>query len=142
MGDGDARGGGRGEPGGDTRDHLTGDAVPRNEGALLGPPAEQVRIAALEPYHEAALPGLVDQELVGLILGELVLGGPLAHVDALGMWRRFVEQSGVGQRIENHDIGGAQPRESGNRDQSGIARARAHQANRSGLFFFVGVQDA
>ncbi len=89
--------------------------------ALLGPAAEEVRVAALEP-DDGLPPGRqVGEQLVGFVLRQLVVAGTFAHVDALGLGGGFGEQHGVGQGVVDHDVRPAEAAESGNGDQARIA---------------------
>ena len=63
----------------------------RTKRRLLRPPAEQVRVAALEPYDLLALARELDEQLVRFVLRELVGLGAFADVDAFRVLTRLVQ---------------------------------------------------
>ena len=72
---------------------------------LLGPPAEDERVTALEPSYEPARPGPVDQCGVDLLLGHGPAVGDLADVDDLDVRGQLVEQRARGQSVGEHHVG-------------------------------------
>ena len=91
VGDGDARGGGRSDARGDAGDDLAADASPCAERRLFRATAKEVRVAALEPDHTLALLRKIDEQLIGLVLRELVVLGPLADVVSRRVLGRLVQ---------------------------------------------------
>jgi hypothetical protein len=67
--------------------------------------------------------------LVRLVLREFVCLGALTHVDADGIERRFIEQPGVRERIENNHLRAADQLEPAHGNPADIARPRANQKN-------------
>ena len=58
-----------------------GDARGAEVLGLLGPPAEDERVAPLEPDHPPALPGVLDQQVVDLVLRQRAMADRLARAD-------------------------------------------------------------
>ena len=108
--DGHASGGRRGERGGDARHHLERHArSPQGEG-LLAAPAEQERVATLQPHDARVLLRELDQEVVDELLRDRT-SGALADVDALDVPGHEREHLGVRERVVHDDVSGReQPR--------------------------------
>ena len=67
------------------------------------PTPEHARIPALQPHHPSPTPGVLDQQRVDVLLRKRVVARRLAHIDAQGMWRGFVEERRIEQAVvENH----------------------------------------
>ena len=92
---------------------------------LLGPAAEEERVAALEADHGLALLGVLHQELVGLPLAQVVVPGPLPGVDELGALLALLQQLGVGQGVVHDDVGAPEQLHTLDREKAGVSRPRA-----------------
>ena len=93
MGDRDARVGRRRDPGGHARHDLERHARRRERLGLLAAAPEHERVAALEPHHALARAAELDQQLVGLLLGERRRAGLLADVAQLRIRPRPLERA-------------------------------------------------
>ena len=126
-------GGGRARDAGGHAGHdLAANAVRGQKRTLFGPATEKVGVAAFEADDVEALPGQVQQQLVGLVLSQFVMTCPLTHIQPPGRRRSQGQQGRVGQGVEDHRVGSAQQVVSGNRDQARVARPRADQKDGSG----------
>ena len=100
---------------------------------LLAAAAEDERIAALQPQHTPAIPGMADQPAGNIGLFRRRPSAAFAGVDKLGAGPREVEDARIDQRVINHHVGLAQPVERVQRQQPRIAGARARQPHPAGL---------
>src|SRR5439155_205437 len=97
---------------------------------LLGEPAEDRGVAALEPDDAPAAARTIDEEPVDLRLAHAVAAGRLAGVDDLGVRRRLGEQRGgdeaivhpAGQPDQRTAIGRVEPKRASNSFASARAR--------------------
>src|SRR5262249_61166241 len=71
---------------------------------LLGEPAEDRRVTALEADDAATAAGAIDQQPVDLRLAHAVAARRLAGVDDLGLRRRFTQQRLRNQPIVGGDV--------------------------------------
>ena len=105
-------------------------------------PAEHARVAALQPHHHAAFAGVlhqqgVDRRLAGVLGARLAAAvrhaakAALADVDPARL-RREGAQGRVGERIEQHHVGGAQPLGAAQGDQVGLAGAGTDEDDAAG----------
>ena len=87
---------------------------------FLAAPAEDERVAALEPHDAAAAPRRANHDRVNLALRERVTPGALANEEALCAPRQ-PQHPRVDERVVQHEIGRAQPGRGLPRQQSRIA---------------------
>ena len=103
MGDGDARVGGRGDPGGDAGHDLERDARRAQRERLLAAAAEHERVAALQAHDAPARPGALEHQRLGLLLGHRASAALLADEQQLGVRARAVERRRRDQAVvEDH----------------------------------------
>ena len=94
---------------------------------LLVAAGEHERIAALEPHHELARPGPVDQHVVDRVLRHRPAVRDLRGVDHLDVRRELGEQFRRRQPVGDHDVGLRQQPAAAHGDQFGVAGAAADQ---------------
>ena len=94
-----------GDGGGHTGDLLKVHTAAGQELQLLPAAAEHEGIAALEPHHPMARPGLLQQNLVDLFLWYGMARGLLAHIDAPGAGRNQVQNGRTDQTVIHHHVG-------------------------------------
>jgi hypothetical protein len=126
VGDGDPRR--RGHRRADARNDLERDAGLDQRQRLLAAPPEHERIAALQADHVVTAAGLADHQAVDRLLGHRRPAGALAHVEPARLGRQR-PQLGPRQRVEQHQVGLAQPPVRAHRQQVDVARAGAHQGH-------------
>ena len=131
MGHRDARVGRDANSRGDAGHQLEGNPVPNQVLGLLGPAAEDERIAPLEPDHHAPGRGMLEQECVDLILIERAMSARLPRADPHRRRRRQLEQPRAGQVIIDHHVGPRQRLRPAQRQQPRVARPRPHQIDHS-----------
>ena len=85
------------------RHHFVSHALLVQEQRFLAALIEQERIAPLEPRHRLAFARLLREQVADRILIAR-LGRGAADVDALGVLRRDVQQIGMHEVIEDHDV--------------------------------------
>ena len=90
---------------------------------------EQERIAPLEPRHRLALARLLGEQIADRVLIAR-LGRGAADVDALGVLGRDLEQLGMHEVIEDHDVGFLQAAIPAQGDEVGRAGTGADQVDR------------
>ena len=96
---------------------------------LLAAATEEEGVTSLEAHHVFTLHGLVQQDLIDLVLGHRVAGGLLAHVDVLGLLRHHGQNGGADQPVIHHHLRlleGLQPLPG---QQAGVAGACPHQCH-------------
>ena len=111
----------------DPRYHLKGDPGLGQELQLFAAPAKEEGVAALEAHHPLARLGFLQENLVDLVLGHLVVAGLLAHVDLLGTLGHQGEDGGAHQPVVDHHLGLGNGLFPLFREQSRVAGTRAHQ---------------
>ena len=89
---------------------------------LLGPTAEDERVAPLEPDHPAALACVLDQQGVDLLLRHGAVADRLARADPEGGGGGQVEQARARQVVVDHHVGPRQDLGAPAGQQAGIAR--------------------
>src|SRR5579859_4107892 len=94
---------------------------------LLAAPAEDERIAALEPDHEPPGQGVRNQDGVDVILLHGRAVRDLGRVDDLDIRRQFIEQRLRGEPVDHHNVGLAEQLPAPHGDQPRVARPAAHQ---------------
>ena len=133
MSDRDARVGGSGEGGTHTGHDLITTAG-RSQGlGLLAAPAEQKRVAALEPRHGFSRAGFFDQHVIDSLLRKRVGPGFLARVDFLGRLRGEFQQERIAQIIVDHHVRTLEAVTAFEGQQAGIAGAGADEITDSFL---------
>jgi len=91
MGDRNTGGGRHRNGRADAGDDLDGDGRPCQSQGFLTAPAEDERIAPLQPHDAATAAGVVDEEGIDLFLLQAVIPAHLAGEDPERSARRFVE---------------------------------------------------
>ncbi|MNE36016.1 hypothetical protein D3C80_1298090 [compost metagenome] len=132
VGQGDPGIGAAAGGGSDARYHLTIDAVLQEEVEFFGAPAEDERVAALEPHHPLALGRQVDQQLVDLCLGQAVVAADLANVMAAASGRDQGQQFTADQAVIDHGIGLHQQAPGAQGEQARIAGPGTDQGDFAG----------
>ena len=92
--------------------------------------AEHERVAALQPHDAAAAARGADHQRVNRRLRHRMAAGALADVEALRA-ARVAQDPVVDQRVVEHEVGGAQPRDRRARQQPGIAGPGADERDMS-----------
>ncbi len=100
---------------------------------LLAAAAEDERVAALQANHDAALGGVLGEELVDAPLRNGVHRRLLAHVDELGVGRRQGEHRVVGEAVVDDHVGARERVGAVTREQAGVAGAAADQVDGAGV---------
>ena len=125
----DRQAGVRGRP--DARRHPRHDAEGHPGGVevlrLLGPPAEDIGIAPLEPDHGPAFAGVADEHRVDLVLRHRALAPPLAGEDELGPRPGPGRASGVDQVVIHDHVGPRQGLRPGPGQEAGVPRPGADE---------------
>ena len=106
VGDGDAGVCCSGHGSGDAGDDFNMDIVLVEDDGFFRASAEDIGVSAFEPDDDMAFSGLVDEELVGLILGKFVFFCSFSGVDEFGVWGDVIEEERVGECVENDASGG------------------------------------
>ena len=91
---------------GDSRDHFERNSRVRQRLRLFAAPAEDERVAALQPHHHQAPPRPLDQQFADLFLAERVRCFLLPHVQPLRLRRRQFHQRLGSQIVIEDRIGG------------------------------------
>ena len=107
-----------GQRGRDAGHHLAVDAVLGQCLQFFFQPAEQARVAALQPYHPGMLLRLPHQQCIDGGLPRGVGEAALAHVDPLRTGGQFA-QGRVGEGVEQHHVGTGQQARAAQRDEVG-----------------------
>ncbi|MNI52896.1 hypothetical protein D3C73_1077040 [compost metagenome] len=115
--------------GGNAGHYLAIDVALQQVLQLFGTPAENERIAALEPYHPLALVGQIHQQLVDLLLGQTVATTGLADVVPSAGQRDQREQFRADQAVVDHGVGLHQQAPGAQGQQARIAGAGADQGD-------------
>jgi hypothetical protein len=115
-----------GERGGDAGDDLAFDSGRGERRQLLFQTPEDARVAALQAHDARAALRVAHQQHVDLRLPDGVVEPALADVDPARL-RCEAAQRGIGQRVEQHDVGFAQPLHAAQRDQVRRAGAGADE---------------
>ena len=92
--------------------------------------AEHERVAALQPHDAPAAARGANHQRVNRRLRHRVAAGALADEEALRP-PRVAQDAVVDQRVVQHEVGGAQPRDRRARQQPGIARTGADERDMS-----------
>ena len=132
MGQGNAGIGGGSQGCRDAGQHGEIDPGGRERLQLLSAAAEDKRIAALEPHHPLALPGVLDQQRIDLLLSAADISGRLAHAYARRVAPRQIEDRGRHQPVVQDHIGVVQRPQSLEGQQFRIAGTRPDQPHLSG----------
>ena len=132
MGDGHACIGRHGVRRGHSGHHLELDAGGAQLERLLPAAAEDERVAALQPNHALTAAAELHQEGVGLLLRERLEAGPLAGEVQLGARRGHRHHPWIHQGVVDERIAAPQELGAAQREEAGIARARADQIDRHG----------
>jgi hypothetical protein len=134
---------GRGERGGDARDDLGRDARRGERLELLLEAAEHARVAPLQAHDARARGRVLHEQGVDRRLARVLGAGAgarmrhaakaaLADVDPARLGRERAQRR-VGERVEEHDVGGAQPLGAAQGDQIGLAGPGADEDDRAAL---------
>ena len=108
MGDRDAGVCGGGHRRRDPRHYLKGDLRLGQRQGFFAAPAENERVAALEPYHRLPRHPLRDQQLVDFRLGQRLPASFLAHEHTLRRRGRQLHQGRIKQPVVHHHLRGSQ----------------------------------
>ncbi len=108
VGHGHARVGGHGDRRCDTRHDLVRHAGRAQRERLLPAPAEEQRIAALQPHDRRCAAPVLDQTLRRLVLRQRHAARLLARVDQQAPRRGEIEQRISGQAVVDDHVGAAQ----------------------------------
>ncbi len=136
VGDGDAGVGGRGRGRGHPGDDLEVDALGHQFLDLLGAPAEDERVAALQPDDHLAELGVLHEQFVDAVLGKGVQTATfLAGIDELRVFRHVVEQLGAGEIVVDDHLGVLEQVFAAQGDESGITRAGADEVDFAGALW-------
>ncbi|CAD5989107.1 protein of unknown function [Streptomyces sp. KY70] len=137
VGDRDTGCPGDGDGAGDPGDDRAGDALGGQRLRLLHAPAEDERVAALEPDHGLARLGVLDQRLVDRLLGHEPAVRDLRRVDHLDVRRQFVEQVAGAEAVGDDHVGLGEEAAAAHRDQVRVAGAAADQGDAGGVVAVV-----
>lgn len=118
----------RGRDGRHARHDLEGNFGLHQRLRLLAPATEDVGIATFEPHDAFARARLGDHQCVELFLGNVL---SFAARNQFAARAGVPEQCRVDQQIVNDHVGALQQIRAAQREQSRIARARAHQIYRA-----------
>ena len=99
---------------------------------LLHPPAEHVRVAALEADDAPAGSGMLDQQPVDLVLRHRVAAGHLGRVDDQHTSVELVEERERRQSVGHHDVGLGQLGAAADGDQAGVTWSPTDEDDPSG----------
>ncbi len=124
-----ARVGGHADPRRHPRHHLERQARGAQVLGLLRPPAEDERVAPLEPDHPTALAGVLGQDGVDLLLRQRAMADRLARADPQAAGRGEVEQPGAGQVVVDDHLGAAEDLLAPTGEQARVAGAGADQVD-------------
>src|SRR5439155_11136466 len=128
MGQGNAGVRRRRDGGADARDDLEWYAGGREGLGLLAAATEHERVAALEPHHAAAAPGVHHEQRVDPLLRQRVIAAGLAGKDAARA-RRFGEQPRIDEPVIDDDLRPPQQRKPANGHEAGIAGPRPDESD-------------
>src|SRR5205085_6593654 len=106
---------------------------------LLTAPAEDERIAALEPHHEASAAGVAEEEGIAVGLLEDVRPARLAREDAQGVRRRLVEEPRIDEPVVDHDVRAPEQREAAHGHEARVAGPGADERHASALEAHAGI---
>jgi hypothetical protein len=123
----------RGHP----RYHFKLNAMLSQKQCLFPAPTENKRIAAFEPYHHFAFPGLIYQQLVDSFLGQCMVTGSFTHIDFLRLPGYIFYQLRIGQTIKNNHLSLLQAFYPFNSKKPGIPGSCAHQINYATLIHSI-----
>src|SRR5579875_3615102 len=84
--------GGHGNGRTDSRHNLKRGTGLRQRQRLFTTTPKDERVAAFQSHHYATLLGILNEQRVYLLLFHTVVAGPLADIDALGLWMRLFKQ--------------------------------------------------
>jgi len=121
LGERDPDPGRRGERGSDAGHDLEADPRPPDGLDLLCESREHPGITILQTDDPPPAAGPIDEQAVDLGLGQTVPGRSLAGVDQLDVGPRVLQQLGGDQAIVDDHRGVAQPAQTLERDQVGLA---------------------
>ena len=105
MGDGNAGVRRGGNAGGDRWNHLEGDARVAQDLGLLTAAAEHEGVTALQAHDDVRRPAVLDEQPVGLGLGDLLAAALLADEDEPCVAAGAVERAGRDQAVVDHHVG-------------------------------------
>ncbi|CCJ89637.1 hypothetical protein BN132_1565 [Cronobacter turicensis 564] len=88
---------------------------------------ENKRVAAFQAHHGFALAGEINQHLVGLMLRHRVRARAFPDTDAVGVATHQIQHAVAHQMVVKHDIRLLHHLQTAQRQQPGVAGARAHQ---------------
>ena len=117
----------------DTGNDLEGYAGGGEGFKFFATASENERVAALEANDGKALARQIDQQFVDRFLGQRVLGGFLAGIDAAGIRARQIHDAIADQVVENQHIGPGDQTRSLDRQQVGVAGAGTDQPDFAGF---------
>jgi len=129
LGQRQSGGGGAAQRGGDAGDDADGDAERVEVVDLLPGPAEDHRVAALQPHHAAAHPRLRGDQRVDLLLRPRVPAGALADAEALGGRVGEVEDAVADEVVVEDHVGRRQRLDRRDGQQVGVAGTGADQGD-------------
>ena len=115
--------------GGDPGDDLHFETPVHERLHLLAAAPEHQRVAALQTHHRRALLGESEEHALDLILGPGVEPRLLAHVQHVRPVVHQVEDRGRHEPVVQHHVRGLHQVERLERQQAGVAGARAHQVH-------------
>ncbi|MPL67319.1 hypothetical protein SDC9_13010 [bioreactor metagenome] len=128
----DARMRRRGTGRGHARHDLVRDSRGQKRTDLFLEPAEEARVARLQPHHALARLRMLDQKRIHMLLLRRGPAGALAHRDPLRPRPRMVQHRSRGEVVVKHDIGALEPVDRLEGDQLGIARAGGNEGDEAG----------
>ena len=105
----------------------TGDARGPHGLQLLAAPAEEERVAALEPDHGLSLLRPVHHQGLDLVLFEDMLAAIFPAVDLLGFFGKRCEDLLAGELVEEDDVGRIDHFAGPLREKALAARSRSHE---------------
>ena len=101
---------------------------------FLSAAAEEIRIPSLEPHNLKPLKRKPDQLRTDFLLRRAMMTGPLAHVDSLCTFRRFIQQRLINQIIIHKRIAALNEPKASHGNQICAAAARANQVHNTFSF--------
>src|SRR5512143_2898586 len=126
VGERDAGIGRHGRCRGNARHYLEGDVVIDEIFGLLPSPAEDERVASLEPGNDLSFACLLDDQRIDLFLRKRVPAPLLANVYKLGVGSPMIEDPFIREIVVNDHVRLFHALQALNRDQARIAWARAY----------------